>query len=320
MAGCLRADNRIRRRWRFAAALSAGLLGLSTHCASQAADAPLTAASVEETTTLAIVFQTAKEARLAAPQGRVLLVLDIDNTLLTAPQYLGGDNWFNRHAVRIREQQDPDFSSMGELIAAQTIFFGMASLDATEPHIPEQLADTSRAGVDIFLLSARGPELYDATRRELDRNMLLFRAPYACAFFMCTEDGVYRNDEIRAGLAAVGERPSTSPYRNILIRNGMMLVAGQDKGVMLKLLMGVIGGQHYTRVIIADDGRENIEALATSRSPVPLTLFHYRRVATSVTEAEEQQARSQLAELTTVVCSALQSALCGQPGRRRVGK
>lgn len=320
MAGCFNADSRVRRGWHFAVGLSVGLLSLISPCVSQAAEAPMPAVSVEETANLARVFDVAREARLAAPQGRVLLVLDIDNTLLTAPQYLGSDNWFNQHAVRIREGKDPDFSSMSELITAQTIFFGMASLDATEPDIPGLLADADRAGVDIFLLSARGPELYDATRRELDRNKLQFRAPYACAFFLCTDDGLYNDDEIRAGLAAIGEQSPVSPYRNILIRNGMMLVAGQDKGVMLKLLIGAIGGQRYSRVIVADDGHENIEALATSRNPVPLTLFHYGRVDRSVTEAEERQARSQLASLTAVVCSALRSALCGQSGGRRAGK
>src|SRR3546814_15022980 len=72
-------------------------------------------------------------------------------------------------------------------------------------------------------------DLYDATRRELDRNAIRFDAPYACAFFLCTGNGVYGDREIRAALAAIGENPPASPYRNILIRDGVMLVAGQDK-------------------------------------------------------------------------------------------
>src|SRR3546814_7711249 len=95
-------------------------------------------------------------------------------------------------------------------------------------------------------------DLYDATRRELDRNAIRFDAPYACAFFLCTGNGVYGDREIRAALAAIGENPPASPYRNILIRDGVMLVAGQDKGVMLKLLLAAIGGRGYAGVVVAD--------------------------------------------------------------------
>ncbi|PKQ00587.1 MAG: hypothetical protein CVT74_03190 [Alphaproteobacteria bacterium HGW-Alphaproteobacteria-13] len=305
------ASSRVWMRWCLAGILAASPISAMPLLAYEGARAPAAPVAIRETADLSDAFKAAGEE--ATPQGPVLLILDIDNTLLTMPQYLGGDRWFNHHAAAIAARTDPDFSSLGELIAVQTMLFGVASMQATEPDIPAMLADARRQNIDIFLLSARGPELFDATRRELDRNGLEVEAPYACSFFLCTEDGVYRDGEIRAALAAIGEEPSRSLYRNILIRDGMMLAAGQDKGVMLKLLMGAIGGRRYTHVVVADDGRKNIDDIAASHNPVPITLFHYRRIDPSVSDAEDRAARGELATLTAALCSAMQSALCRKP-------
>lgn len=307
--GIRNADSRVRISACMACLLAALSVGAGPLLAREGSDAFAAPVAVRETTSLADAFRAAEAA--TGHQSRVLLILDIDNTLLTMPQYLGGDRWFNYHTALIAAKTDPNFSNMDELIAAQTMLFGVASMRTTEPGIPAMLAEAGRHRIDVFLLSARGPELYDATRRELDRNGLQVEAPYACSFFLCSADGLYRDDEIRAALAAIGEEASGSPYRNILIRNGVMLVAGQDKGVMLKLLMGAIGGRRYTHVVVADDGRKNIDALAASRNPVSMTLFHYRRVDTSVSVAEDQAARGQFAVLTAALCAAVQSALCG---------
>lgn len=311
--GVRSADCRTRLGWRLAAFLAALWIGAVPAFAHEAGGVSAASVIIRETTDLADAFRAAGDARDAAPQGRVLLILDIDNTLLTMPQYLGGDRWFNHHAAMVAAGTDPDFRDIGELIAAQTMLFGVGSMQATEPHIPAMLAEAARRKIDLFLLSARGPELHDATRRELHRSGLRIDAPHACSFFLCTEDGLYRDDEIRTALAAIGEVPSGSPYRDILIRDGMMLVAGQDKGVMLKLLMGAIGGRRYAHVVVADDGRKNIDALAASGNPVPMTLFHYRRIDPSVTEAEDQAARARFEALSVALCAALQSALCRAP-------
>ena len=306
-------DCRMPFGWRLVSVLAALSIGAAPALARGDSGTISAPVAVHETADLGDAFRAANNARSAAPRGRVLLILDIDNTLLTMPQYLGGDGWFNHHAAMIAAGSDPDFRDMGELIAAQTMLFGIGSMRATEQGIPAMLTEAARQKIDLFLLSARGPDLYDATRRELDRSGLRIEAPYACSFFLCTDDGIYGDSEIRAALTAIGEVPQPSSYRKILIRDGVMLVAGQDKGVMLKLLMGAIGGQDYAHVVVADDGRKNIDALAASGNPVPMTLFHYRRIDPSVTAGEEKAARVRFQALTAALCAAVQSALCREP-------
>jgi hypothetical protein len=65
--------------------------------------------------------------------------------------------------------------------------------------------------------------------------------------------------------------------------------------------------------VVADDGQKNIDALAASGNPVPITLYHYRRIDPSVTEAEERAARARFTALAAALCGALQSALCPEP-------
>ena len=299
--------------WRFGRRCGGFVLGAVLSCAAIGAEtqqADSSDVTITETVDLADAIGAATAARRAGTEARILLILDIDNTLLTMPQYLGGDRWFNHHAARIAIAADRDFNTMNDLIAMQTALFGLAAMDATQTDIVKLLADAADAGVDTFLLSARGPDLYDATRRELDRNGIRFVAPKACAFFLCNGTGLYRDSDIRSALRAIGTPPSSQPYRSVLIRDGVMLTAGQDKGVMLKLLMGAIGGLGYTRVIVADDGRKNIDAFAASRNPVPLSLFHYRRIDTAVSEAEDQRAHEQLSRLRKTLCSAVRASIC----------
>lgn len=304
------------RRWPLLWLLSGALSGVAPPVAAHDTRTP--AVALAQTKDLASAFAAAKAMRLRSSQGRVLLILDIDNTVLTMPQYLGGDRWFNHHAARIAAGTDPYFVTMSELIAARVALFGVASMDATQAGIPALLAEAKAARIDVFLLSARGADLYDGTRRELDRNAIRFDAPYTCAFILCAGDGINGDREIRAALTAIGETPSAAAYRNIVIRDGVMLVAGQNKGVMRKLLMSAIGGRGYVGVVVADDGRRNIDALAASGNPVPLSLFHYVRSATAVTETEDRRARMELRALRAALCSAVQAALC--PPHKPTGK
>ena len=249
------ASSRVWMRWCLAGILAASPISAMPLLAYEGARAPAAPVAIRETADLSDAFKAAGEE--ATPQGPVLLILDIDNTLLTMPQYLGGDRWFNHHAAAIAARTDPDFSSLGELIAVQTMLFGVASMQATEPDIPAMLADARRQNIDIFLLSARGPELFDATRRELDRNGLEVEAPYACSFFLCTEDGVYRDGEIRAALAAIGEEPSRVLKSLMALVDGkpVCVIVPSDREVSMKKLASAFGGKSAQMMKPADAER-----------------------------------------------------------------
>lgn len=263
-----------------------------------------------DTNDLSVAVAEAKSDKASTPNERVLLVFDIDNTLLTMPQFMGSDQWFNYHAGLISAGKDPGFSKFEELIAAQTALFSLASMKPTQDDAGFLIDQANSDGVDVFLLSARGPELYSATKRELNSNRIAFTAPQACSFVICSLSGIYGDADIRRAIGASGGRPALSPYRGIVIRDGMMLVSGQDKGTMLRVLLTAIPTGTYSKIIFVDDTQKNIDSVAASGIPVPLSLYHYNRVPTAVTASEVEEGKRQWTKFRETVCAIMSAPFC----------
>ena len=243
-------------------------------------------------------------------QQHILLVFDIDNTLLTMPQFLGSDQWFNHHAGLISSGKDAAFGSIDELLAAQGAIFDLAVMKPTQDDAASLVRKAREEGVDIFLLSARGPALYDATRRELDRSGINFKAPQTCSIIICSVGGTIGDHDIRKAISAFGSTSSPGTYRDIALRDGIMMVAGQDKGTMLKVLLASIGSTSYDKIVFVDDTQANIDSVAASGILVPLTVFHYTKIPTSVEEQDVAIADQQWAQFKSTVCGAILAAFC----------
>lgn len=268
--------------------------------------------SIEQADDLAIPVGKAISHKMENPDERVLFVFDVDNTLLRMPQRLGDDSWFNYHADRLEAGDRSSFPSFEALLEAQSILFSMSQMVTTQSDSQSLITELTDAGVDIFLLTARSPELYDTTARELDRNSISYTHPYVCAFYLCSASGRYDDSDLRRALTAIGEPTAVSAYRSILIRDGLMMVAGQDKGVMLDLLLAGIGGQRYDAVFFVDDGAHNIEAVAAHEFPVPVRAFHYTRWNGEMTDVEAIETDVSFNAIRSVVCVNLTSDLCSE--------
>lgn len=266
--------------------------------------------TIRQTGDLSVPIRDAESRRANRPDERTLLVFDIDNTLLRMPQALGNDAWFNYHAGLLSQGTDPDFRDMGGLLDAQALLFGISRMVATQDDISELVRDMSAARVDVFLLSARDPELFDVTKRELTRNRIEYNAPYVCVFYLCSGSGRYDDQQIRSALAAIGIVPQTATYRPIVIRDGIMMAAGQDKGSMLALLLGGIGDRHYDRVIFVDDSKHNIDAVAARSFPLPVEAYYYTRWNGDLGPAEIRKTNRQFRQLRSVACKAIAATFC----------
>lgn len=263
-----------------------------------------------EANDLSTAVADAERSKAAAPNRHVLIVFDIDNTLMTMPQFLGSDQWFNYHAGLVTAAKDPDFASFGDLIAAQTALFSLAAMKPTQDETGQLLEKASAAGVDVYLLSARGPELFNATKRELDRNGITLRAPQTCSFIICSLGGAYGDVEIRRAVASFGGTSAPNPYRQIVIRDGIMLVAGQDKGTMLRVLLAAIPSGPYDKIVFVDDTQKNIDSVAASGLPVPLALYHYTRVPTALSSKDIKDSDRQWKVFKGTVCSVVFASFC----------
>lgn len=288
---------------------------LATTCVTASAEAPATTTPsviIHDTDDLNVAVAEALASRSEGANHRVLLIFDIDNTLLTMPQFLGSDQWFNYHAGQITAGKDPDFAAFSDLIAVQTTLFSLGSMHPTQSDVGSLIEKANNAGIDIYLLSARGPELYSVTKRELGRNSIAFQAPVACSFVICSLGGSYGDSEIRHAIMAAGGTAQTPSYREIVMRDGVMMVAGQDKGTMLRVLLAALLPKTYDQIIFVDDTQKNIDAVAAAQVSMPISLYHYTRIQTTPARNDLDTSERQWKALRRTICISLTTSICNR--------
>ena len=192
---------------------------------------------------------------------RVLVALDIDNTLLAMEQDLGSDQWF--YWQQDLEQQNPCSPQLvnGRLEVQGALYYASA-MRPTQPNAAQQVRRMQDAGLKVIALTARAPEYRLATFRELRRNgFSLWRnawppqAGYADPF---TPSGV--------------ERP-------VRYEDGVLFASGQDKGLVLQDLLKRAGVEQPVLVLMVDDKQANLQQVmkAFSWSGTRVHAWHYTR-------------------------------------------
>ncbi len=196
----------------------------------------------------------AKAAELGAKYGArdVLLVLDIDNTLLRARQPLGSDQWFEWQAEALKTNStEALFKSFDELLEAQADFFQLSRMSLTEPNLPQLIQGLKSKGHPIVLLTSRSPGLRSVTERELIRNRLWFA------------DSSF--------LPGVPFEILEPPFKaNVSFMNGIFMTAGHHKGEALAFLLKK-SRKSFKAIVFADDHERHTKRVYETFSPQAAT-------------------------------------------------
>jgi hypothetical protein len=170
------------------------------------------------------------------PKDRVLLVYDIDNTLLTMKQDLGGDAWFTWQEDLLKKSPaSPDLvaADFSGLLEWQGVFFTLAKMIPTEPKAVEIFNQLKGDGLETMILTSRGPEFRSQTERELKRNgfqigpMRSLPQEPVTSFLSYEAAGTTRFPPTEL------QRLKVASARPITFQKGIMMTSGQHKGVML---------------------------------------------------------------------------------------
>ncbi len=252
------------------------LLALLNACAS--APSPVADQNVlAETEDLAMVTDEALQlAGLFSPQ-RVLVVYDIDNTLLAMEQGLGSDQWY--YWQKALSEQDPCSPLLvGDRFKAQGALYFASAMRPTQADAAWQVRRLQDAGLTVIAVTSRGPEFSLQTFRELRRNGISFwpsALPPARGFpdLFMPEGG----------------------SRDTLYQDGVYLTAGQHKGDMLKALLKKTGAPAPAVVVLADDKAENLQAMmeAFQGSATSVHAWRYSREDDNVAALNTQEATIQ---------------------------
>ena len=139
------------------------------------------------------------------------------------------------------------------------------------------------SNIAAYALTARGPMFENSTRRELTEAGIEFSLAPECTGDLCEQRGIikgvvvqsYAKDELKL-LKKEWEKLD----RDININNGIMMVSGQDKGVMLRMLLRNFPSKYdFETIVFVDDDLKNVIAVADAASDLKrdVYVYHYTR-------------------------------------------
>lgn len=213
-----------------------------------------------------------------------LLVVDIDNTLLTMQGDLGSDQWFEwqEHLLE-HEPASPHLvaDDFGGLLEAQGLLFRLGKMRPPQENLPELIREVQGLGVPTLVLTSRGPGFRPATEREIAAAGYEFAS--TCLPMHGVPDGVFMpydpNKPGEVGLTKDELRLfALRKPREASLANGVFMTSGQHKGAMLLTAMHRAERMPKAVVFVDDHGRHVHRVFdALVRRGVETTVVHYRR-------------------------------------------
>ncbi len=224
--------------------------------------------SVTETNRYDDVKAVLKKVDQQFGTNNVLAVFDIDNTLLTTGESdLGGDIWYQwqRGKLPIKPTAHQKVSCLFN--SAIPMLYQLLPMKPTEPDAQSLVQYLANHNQTMLALSARGPENFSSTERELHRNRFDF-SQNALAPEGSAEPPIYHK---------------TFNKRETIYMDGVALTSGAHKGKYLSYLLDQTG-RTFKSIVFVDDGQHNIDAMketfsAPEFSAVDVRLIHYTKVA-----------------------------------------
>lgn len=172
----------------------------------------------------------------------VLLVFDIDNTVLTSTHSIGGDIWYQWQTDKLALK--PDASEKVPCLYEDVIalLYNIGTMNLTEPNLASNIKGWQEKH-NVLALTSRAPDTRYATERELKRNGVNFNV----SPLKPTDSSSMPLYEGRL-------------KRSYLYANGIMLSSGQDKGVILDFMLDKTQ-RKFDAIVFIDDGIANINAM-----------------------------------------------------------
>jgi len=228
-----------------------------------------------ESADLADVRSVASQLAAEVGKEQVLVIYDLDNTLLAMEQDLGSDQWY--YWQKDLQAADPcDPRVVNDRLAAQGALYFASAMRPTQPDAAAVVSGLQDEGFTSFALTSRGADFAASTFRELHRNGFDFSRK-------SLGDG-----------ATLRFKP-TADSRETLYEDGVYLTAGQDKGEMLLALLKATNAPLPRAIVMADDKAENLRAVldALAAQPVTVQALRYNREDARVAAFDAEKAAAQ---------------------------
>ncbi|MEE8495380.1 MAG: DUF2608 domain-containing protein [Xanthomonadales bacterium] len=190
---------------------------------------------LRETNSLVSVVEDAQESAKIHGTERVLVVFDIDNTLMAMEQGLGSGQWYDWQS-HLRLADPCNARRVSDLLAVQGALYYISAMRPTQQDAAQLVRRLQDDGLKVIALTSRGPDFRLATFRELRRNGYSF---FASAI---GPGRGYPDVFVPAG----GSRAAR-------YEEGVFMTAGQHKGIMLRALLKKTDTPWPAVLVIVDD-------------------------------------------------------------------
>jgi len=230
------------------------------------------------------VFEMAE----SAGRDNLLVVFDIDNTLLAMEQGLGSDQWYEWQK-EMAANDSCDEMEVSSRLAVQGAVFSASAMRPTQADAPGIVRRFQDAGISVIALTSRGVDYRLQTFRELRRNGYDFRRNAIGPGAGWPENFIPDN----------GTRPAR-------YEDGVFLTTGQHKGAMLQELLRRTDTPIPGVIIMADDKQRNLDAVLETFTElgVPVHAWRYsgedRNVAAFDEDLSDQMWRELLPAMETI--------------------
>jgi Protein of unknown function (DUF2608) len=243
-----------------------------------------TASEVRETNDFRDVAAAVEEFADEFGPARVLVVFDIDNTLLAMNHALGSDQWFEWQKYLLDEEPYSKFlvaEDFAGLLDAQGVLYNLGKMRPPQKDLPAIIGRMQGLGVNTLVLTSRGPEFRAATERELGNNGFDFARTELRVRDLPGGDYLpFDLDDLEAD--GLSERDAVAfklqEPRRVSYANGVFMTAGQPKGAMI-ITMLQYADADIRAVVYVDDNIRHVAyvfAAAAGRGK-DVIAFHYTR-------------------------------------------
>lgn len=247
--------------------------------------AALSSESLSTSSFTDVFLKIEEKARLYG-RDKVLVVLDIDNTLLTSRNDLGSDQWFGWQEALLK---DPNCAPVcvtndfKKLIEIQEMLMTLGEMTLAEKHLPEKMKELQARRQPIILLTSRGPDWRNLTEKSLKLNQLDFSSTAVAG----GQDEYYfpyvLNNYERYSLTSEDVKvASLKDAKKVSYKNGIYMTEGQNKGIMLKVFLNKFRTS-FQSIIFVDDQQKHVDRMHTILgNKFDLVTFRYSGVDEAV--------------------------------------
>lgn len=204
----------------------------------------------------ALVFESNDfETLVPHVQPGTLVVLDLDDTVMTTVGHLGSQAWVNYMIARLMKKGLDLGDALGITASLQLLFYTQISMVPVEQKIPEIIKDLQNNNVPVIALTSRTLAIEEVTLKQLDSIGVDF-----------SNNTLYQG-KIKRGITSLA-----------LYADGIIFCTGNDKGQILFQFLDAIGYVPQ-KIVFVDDQLKNVikvESAAEQRG-IDFVGIHYKR-------------------------------------------